>query len=49
MNDQVIQLLENYKNGIPIRIERSTIIMLAVSELLVIIMGAAIVKIIKKA
>lgn len=48
MNDQLTQLLENYKDGVPVKIERSTVITLALTELLVIILGAIIVKIIKK-
>lgn len=48
MNDQLTQLLENYKDGVPVKIERSTVITLALTELLVIALGAVIVKIIKK-
>ena len=48
MNDQLTQLLENYKDGVPVKIERSTVITLALTELLVIALGAVIVKIINK-
>lgn len=48
MNEQLAQLLENYKNGVPVKIERQTLITLALVELLVITMGAVIVKIVKK-
>lgn len=48
MNDQLTQLLENYKDGVPVKIERSTVITFALTELLVIALGAIIVKIIKK-
>lgn len=47
MNDQLTQLLENYKDGVPVKIERQTLITLALVELLVITMGAVIVKIVK--
>lgn len=48
MNEQIIQLLENYKDGVPVKVERSTIVTLAITELLVIALGAVIVKIVKK-
>jgi hypothetical protein len=48
MNDQLTQLLENYKDGVPVKIERSTVITLALTALLVIALGAIIVKIVKK-
>lgn len=47
MADQITQLLENYKDGVPVKIERQTLITLALVELLVITMGAVIVKIVK--
>lgn len=47
MNEQVIQLLENYKNGIPVKIERSTLLALAATAILVVAISAGIVKIIK--
>jgi hypothetical protein len=47
MNDQIIQLLENYKDGVPVRIERSSLIALAAVAVLVVALSAGIVKIIK--
>ncbi len=48
MNEQIVQLLENYKDGVPVKIERSTLVTLALTELAVIVLGALVVKIIKK-
>lgn len=47
MNDQIIQLLENYKDGVPVRIERSSLVALAAVAVLVVALSAGIVKIIK--
>lgn len=47
MNEQFNQLLENYKDGVPVKIERSTIIWLCAAALLTVALGAGIVKIIK--
>ncbi|MCR5040046.1 MAG: hypothetical protein K6A94_12025 [Bacteroidales bacterium] len=47
MNEQIAILLENYKDGVPVKIERSSIIMLAAVELAVVALGAMIVKIVK--
>lgn len=48
MNEQIVQLLENYKDGVPVKIERSTLVTLALTELAVVVFGALVVKIIKK-
>ena len=48
MNEQLSILIENYKDGVPVKVERNTIIMLALTELAVIALGAVIVKIIEK-
>ena len=48
MNDQLTQLLENYKDGIPVKIERSTLVSLALTELAVVVLGGLILKIIKQ-
>lgn len=48
MNDQLTQLLENYKDGVPVKIERSSLILLAAVSLLVITIGAMIVKLVKQ-
>jgi hypothetical protein len=47
MNEQMTQLLENYKDGVPVKIERSTLVWLAAVALLVVALSAGIVKIIK--
>ena len=47
MNDQIIQLLEIYKDGVPVRIERSSLVALAAVAVLVVALSAGIVKIIK--
>lgn len=48
MNQQLVELLENYKDGVPVKVERSTIITLAIMEVVVIVLGAALVRIINK-
>lgn len=48
MNDQLTQLLENYKDGIPVKIERSTLVSLALTELAVVVLGGLLLKIIKQ-
>ena len=48
MNDSLNILLENYKDGIPVKIERSSIIMLSAAALLVVTVSALIVKLVKK-
>ena len=47
MNEQLIQLLENYKDGVPVKIERTSLIWLAATAILVVAISAGIVKIIK--
>lgn len=48
MNDSLNILLENYKDGIPVKIERSSVVMLSAAALLVVTLGALIVKLVKK-
>lgn len=48
MNEQITQLLVNYKDGVPIRVERTTIIELCVAAVLTVAISAAVVKLIKK-
>lgn len=48
MNEQVIQLLENYKNGVPVKIERSSIIALCAAAVLTVAVSAMVVRIINK-
>lgn len=47
MNEQIIQLLENYKNGIPVKVEHTTIIELCAAAIATVIVSAIIVKFIK--
>jgi len=48
MNQELTQLLANYKDGIPVKIERSSIILLSAAAILVVAISAMIVKIIKR-
>lgn len=48
MNDQLAQLLENYKDGVPVKIERQSIALLCAAELLTVVLGAIIVKFVGK-
>lgn len=48
MNEQIVQLLENYKDGVPVKIERSSLVLIAAVELLIIVLGALIVKFVKE-
>lgn len=48
MNDQITTLLENYKDGIPIRVEATTVVMLSVGTIVTVLVCALIVKQIKK-
>ena len=48
MNDQLTILLENYKDGIPVKIERSSVVMLSAAALLVVALSAMIVKLVKQ-
>ncbi|KWW31362.1 MAG: hypothetical protein AUK64_167 [bacterium P201] len=41
------QLLENYKDGVPVKIERSSLVWLAATALLVVALSAGIIKIVK--
>lgn len=47
MNQELTQLLANYKDGIPVKIERSSIVLLSVAAILVVAISAGIIKIIK--
>ena len=46
-SQQLTELLENYKDGVPVKIERSSVILLSAAALLVVALSAGIVKIIK--
>ncbi len=48
MNDQLTQLLENYKDGVPVKVERTTFVWLAATAILVVTLSAMIVKLVKK-
>ena len=47
MNQELNQLLANYKDGVPVKIERTSLIWLAATAILVVAIRAGIVKIIK--
>lgn len=47
MEQKLDILIENYKDGVPVKFERTSLIWLAAVELLVIVLGAGIVKIVK--
>ena len=47
MNDQLTVLLKNYENGVPVKIERTSLILLAATAILVVAISAGVVKIIK--
>lgn len=47
-SQQLNILLENYKDGIPVKIERSSVIMLSAAALFVVALGALIVKLVKQ-
>lgn len=48
MNEQFTLLLENYKDGVPVKIERTSIIWLAAAALLVVTISALIIKLVKQ-
>ncbi len=48
MNQELNQLLVNYKDGVPVKIERSTVVMLSAAALMVVALSALIVKLVKK-
>ena len=48
MNQELNQLLVNYKDGVPVKIERSTVVMLSTAALMVVALSALIVKLVKK-
>lgn len=47
MNQEITQLLANYKDGVPVKIERSSVMLLSAAAILVVAISAGIVKIIK--
>lgn len=48
MNQELNQLLANYKDGVPVKIERSTVVMLSAAALMVVALSALIVKLVKQ-
>lgn len=48
MNEQLNILAENYKDGIPVKIERSTIVLLSSAVILTVTICTLIIKFIKK-
>lgn len=48
MNQELTQLLSNYKDGVPVKIERSSILMLSAAALLVVALSAMIIKLVKQ-
>ena len=48
MNQELTQLLANYKDGIPVKIERSSIVLLSAAAILVVAISALIIKFVKK-
>ena len=48
MNEQLNQLLLNYREGVPVKVERSTVIMLSAAALMVVVLSALVFKLIKK-
>ena len=41
-------MLENYKDGVPVKIERSSVVLLSAAAILVVAISALIVKLIRK-
>ncbi len=48
MNQELSQLLANYKDGVPVKVERTTFMWLAATAILVVAISAMIVKLVKK-
>lgn len=48
MNQELTLLLENYKDGVPVKIERSSVVLLSAAAILVVTVSALIVKLIRK-
>lgn len=48
MNQELTQLLANYKYGVPVKIERSSVVLLSAAAILVVTISAMIVKLVKK-
>lgn len=48
MNQELTALLANYKDGVPVKIERSSVVVLSAAAILVVAISALIVKLVKK-
>lgn len=48
MNEQVVYILEKYKDGVPVKVERTTIIELCAAAIFTVIVSAVIIKFVKK-
>jgi len=48
MNEQITQLLERYKDGVPVKIETGTIVSLSAAAILTVMICAVIVKYVKQ-
>lgn len=48
MNQELSQLLANYKDGIPVKIERGSVLLLSAAAIMVVAISAMIVKLVKK-
>lgn len=47
MNEQLTQLLENYKEGVPVKLKKESLLWLSACAILVVAISAGIVKIVK--
>lgn len=48
MNTELTELLANYKDGVPVKIERSSVVLLSAAAIMVVAISAMIVKLVKK-
>ena len=48
MNEQIAILVENYKDGVPVKVERSTVVLLSAATILTVAICALIIKYINK-
>ncbi len=48
MNEQITQLLERYKDGVPVKIETGTIVGLSAAAILTVMVCAVVIKYVKK-
>ncbi len=48
MNEQITQLLERYKDGVPVRIEPGTVFSLAAAAILTVVVCAVAIQFVKK-